>query len=80
MAKPLRHYFAHNIYITTSGWYSTPGTSPLDELMNQLIACIGLICAMTELGASRCMFAIDYPYEDTGRLLVSFSSLSLIVR
>jgi 2,3-dihydroxybenzoate decarboxylase len=42
----LRHYFTHNIHITTSGNFSTPT----------------LIHAMTEIGADRIMYSIDYPY------------------
>jgi predicted TIM-barrel fold metal-dependent hydrolase len=44
----LRYYFTHNIHITTSGNFSTPT----------------LIHAMTEIGADRIMYSIDYPYED----------------
>jgi len=49
----LRYYFTHNLHITTSGHFSTPT----------------LIHAMTEIGADRIMFSIDYPYS--AYLLVS---------
>nr|BCM23418.1 4-hydroxyisophthalic acid decarboxylase [Cystobasidium slooffiae] len=45
--KLMRDYFANNIHITTSGHYST----------RMMQACI------SELGADRIQFAIDYPYE-----------------
>ncbi|KAL8380743.1 hypothetical protein RB595_005158 [Gaeumannomyces hyphopodioides] len=49
--RPSKHdyeyYFKHNVSITTSGFYSTTG----------LKFCI------TEIGVSRCMYAIDYPYD-----------------
>jgi len=46
--KTIRDYFATNMHITTSGNFSTRS----------------LQGAITELSASRIMFAIDYPYED----------------
>lgn len=42
-----KYYFTHNVYITTSGNYSTRG----------LKFCI------EELGVDRCLYAIDTPYE-----------------
>jgi 2,3-dihydroxybenzoate decarboxylase len=43
----VRDYFGTQVFITTSGHFSTPA----------------LICAMTEIGASAIMFSIDYPFE-----------------
>jgi len=45
--KTIREYFAENIWITTSGHFSTP----------TLKYCI------EEIGASRILFSIDYPFE-----------------
>ena len=45
---PVRYYFSKNIWITTSGHYSTTA------LQN----------AISEIGAERIMFSIDHPYED----------------
>ncbi|KAK7432163.1 hypothetical protein QQZ08_001108 [Neonectria magnoliae] len=42
-----KYYFHHNISITTSGNFSTAG----------------LKFCLEELGADRCLFAIDYPYD-----------------
>lgn len=46
--KTIREYFAQNIWITTSGHFSTP---TLD------------LC-LTEVGADRILFSIDYPFEN----------------
>lgn len=48
--KLIRDYFANNIHITTSGHYSS----------RMLQACI------SEIGADRIQFAIDYPCECVG--------------
>ncbi|KAK7416781.1 hypothetical protein QQX98_004974 [Neonectria punicea] len=48
--KTIRDYFAQNIWITTSGHFSTP----------TLEYCI------TEIGADRILFSIDYPFESFG--------------
>jgi 2,3-dihydroxybenzoate decarboxylase len=45
---PVRYYFSQNIWITTSGHYSTA------NLQN----------AINEIGADRIIFSIDHPYED----------------
>ncbi len=45
--RTIREYFAENIWITTSGHFSTP----------TLEYCI------TEMGADRILFSIDYPFE-----------------
>ena len=50
--RPSQHdytyYFTHNVSVTTSGDFSTPG----------LQFCIDAI------GADRCLYAIDYPYDE----------------
>jgi 2,3-dihydroxybenzoate decarboxylase len=48
MKKTVREYFATNVHVSTSGEFSDPG----------------LRHAISEIGADRIMFAIDYPYED----------------
>lgn len=45
--KLVRDYFGDQVFITTSGHFSTPA----------------LLCAMQEVGARSVMFAIDYPFE-----------------
>jgi predicted TIM-barrel fold metal-dependent hydrolase len=44
------HYFRKNFWCTSSGNFSTPA----------------LINAMTEMGAERVMFSVDWPFEDIG--------------
>ncbi|TPX13705.1 uncharacterized protein E0L32_005908 [Thyridium curvatum] len=43
----IRDYFGTQLFITTSGHFSTPA----------------LLCAMQEIGARSIMFSIDYPFE-----------------
>ncbi|KAJ9291360.1 hypothetical protein DTO021C3_1160 [Paecilomyces variotii] len=45
--KTIREYFAQNIWITTSGHFSSPA----------------LALCLTEVGAKRILFSIDYPFE-----------------
>jgi len=45
--KLIRDYFGDQVFITTSGHFSTPA----------------LICAMAEIGPDAIMFSIDYPFE-----------------
>jgi 2,3-dihydroxybenzoate decarboxylase len=45
--KLVRDYFGDQVFITTSGHFSTPA----------------LLCAMTEIGTQSIMFSIDYPFE-----------------
>ena len=45
--KLIRDYFGTQVFITTSGHFSTPA----------------LICAISEIGAESIMFSIDYPFE-----------------
>ena len=44
------HYFRKHFHLTTSGNFSTPA----------------LVNAMTEMGAERVMFSVDWPFEDVG--------------
>ena len=44
------HYFRKHFHVTTSGNFHTPS----------------LVNAMTELGADRVMFSVDWPFEDVG--------------
>jgi len=45
--KLVRDYFGTQLFITTSGHFSTPA----------------LLCAMQEIGVEAIMFSIDYPFE-----------------
>ena len=45
------HYFRKNFWCTSSGNFSTPA----------------LVNAMTEMGAERVMFSVDWPFEDVGQ-------------
>jgi 2,3-dihydroxybenzoate decarboxylase len=45
------HYFRKHFHLTTSGNFHTPS----------------LINAMTEMGADRVMFSVDWPFEDVGQ-------------
>ena len=44
------HYFRQHFHLTTSGNFHTPS----------------LVNAMTEMGADRVMFSVDWPFEDVG--------------
>jgi len=59
--KKLADYLRQNFYLTTSGNFCT-GT-----LQN----------ALQEMGASRVMFSVDYPFEDIGEAAEWFDNLSL---
>lgn len=45
--KLVRDYFGTQVFITSSGHFSTPA----------------LLCAIAEIGVDACMFSIDYPFE-----------------
>lgn len=47
--RTIRDYFAANLHITTSGHFST----------------VALTQAISEIGASRILFSIDFPYENS---------------
>lgn len=59
--KTVRDYFAQNIWITTSGHFSTP----------TLKYCI------EEIGASRILFSVDYPFESFGDACTWFDDMKL---
>lgn len=59
--KTIRDYFAQNIWITTSGHFSTP----------TLKYCI------EEIGVDRILFSIDYPFESFGDACPWFDGLDL---
>jgi len=61
MKKPIRYYFQKNIWLTTSGHFSTP------DLMN----------AITAVGADRIMFSIDHPFEDIEEAAIWWDSLQV---
>jgi 2,3-dihydroxybenzoate decarboxylase len=50
------HYFRKHFYLTTSGNFSTPA----------------LLNAVSEMGAGRVMFSVDWPFEDVGEGCVWF--------
>ncbi|ORY09129.1 hypothetical protein BCR34DRAFT_568835 [Clohesyomyces aquaticus] len=54
--KLVRDYFGSQVFITTSGHFSTPA----------------LLCAMAEIGPEAIMFSIDYPFESIPNASVWF--------
>lgn len=52
----VRDYFGTQVFITTSGHFSTPA----------------LLCAITEIGIDACLFSIDYPFESIPNACVWF--------
>jgi 2,3-dihydroxybenzoate decarboxylase len=54
--KLVRDYFGTQVFITTSGHFSTPA----------------LLCAIAEIGVDACMFSIDYPFESIPNACVWF--------
>lgn len=61
MKNPFRYYFQKNIWLTTSGHFSTP------DLLN----------AITAVGADRIMFSIDHPFEDIEEAAIWWDSLQM---
>jgi 2,3-dihydroxybenzoate decarboxylase len=55
------HYFRKHFHLTTSGNFSTPA----------------LINAMSEMGADRVMFSIDWPFEDVGEGCAWFDNAAI---
>lgn len=55
--KLVRDYFGDQLFITTSGHFSTPA----------------LMCAMGEVGVQSIMFSIDYPFESIPNACGTFS-------
>jgi 2,3-dihydroxybenzoate decarboxylase len=61
--KLVRDYFGEQLFITTSGHFSTPA----------------LMCAMGEVGVQSIMFSIDYPFESIPNACGMFSPRTLNV-
>jgi len=61
LQKPLAQYLKDNFYITTSGNFHTP------TLTN----------VITEMGADRVLFAVDYPYERTDEAVKWFDACAI---
>ncbi|KAK5022244.1 hypothetical protein LTS07_010324 [Exophiala sideris] len=61
MKNPIRYYFQKNIWLTTSGHFSTP------DLMN----------AVTAVGADHIMFSIDHPFEDIEEAAMWWDTLQI---
>jgi predicted TIM-barrel fold metal-dependent hydrolase len=59
--KQIADYFRANFNITTSGHFSTPA----------------LVDAMTEIGADRVMYSVDYPFEDFGEAATWFDKAEI---
>jgi 2,3-dihydroxybenzoate decarboxylase len=59
--KTIREYFAQNIWITTSGHFST----------------LTLEYCIAEIGADRLLFSIDYPFESFGDACDWYDSVEL---
>lgn len=59
--KTIREYFAENLWITTSGHFSTPT----------------LQFCMAEVSADRILFSIDYPFESFGDACPWFDSMEM---
>ncbi|MBI1203670.1 MAG: amidohydrolase family protein [Rhodopseudomonas sp.] len=55
------HYFRKHFHLTTSGNFHTPS----------------LINAVTEMGADRVMFSVDWPFEDVGQGCAWFDSAEI---
>lgn len=59
--KPLAHYLRSNFFLTTSGDFRTPA----------------LVDAITEVGADRILFSVDYPFEEASEAVNWFDSAPL---
>ncbi|TQB72139.1 hypothetical protein MPDQ_007039 [Monascus purpureus] len=59
--KTIREYFAQNIWITTSGHFSSPT----------------LQLCLTEVGADRILFSVDYPFENHKDACAWFDAVEL---
>ena len=55
------HYFRKHFHVTTSGNFHTPS----------------MLNAVTELGADRVMFSVDWPFEDVGQAAEWFDSAEI---
>ncbi|KAI1617666.1 hypothetical protein EDD36DRAFT_424743 [Exophiala viscosa] len=59
--KLIRDYFGEQVFITTSGHFSTPA----------------LVCSISEIGSKSCMFSIDYPFESIPNACVWYDEIQL---
>jgi 2,3-dihydroxybenzoate decarboxylase len=59
--KLIRDYFGDQVFITTSGHFSTPA----------------LVCSISEIGARSIMFSIDYPFESIPNACAWFDEIQL---
>jgi len=59
--KPVSYYMRNNFHLTTSGQFHD---APF-------------YCALAEMGASRIMFSVDYPYEDMAAAAAWFDNTAL---
>ena len=60
--KPVSEYLRNNFHLTTSGQFHD---TPFH-------------CALAEMGASRIMFSVDYPYEDMAQAAQWFDNTKLV--
>lgn len=61
LEHPPSHYLQHHFHVTTSGNFSTPA----------------LMATLTEMGADRVMFSVDYPWASTAEAAGWFDELQL---
>lgn len=59
--KLIRDYFGDQVFITTSGHFSTPA----------------LVCSISEIGSKSIMFSIDYPFESIPNACAWFDEIQL---
>ena len=59
--KSVGEYFRAHFHLTTSGNFHTPA----------------LLNAMTEMGAERVMFSVDWPFEDVGQAALWFDEAEI---
>jgi 2,3-dihydroxybenzoate decarboxylase len=59
--KPVSHYMRNNFHLTTSGQFHD---TPFH-------------CALAEMGPSRIMFSVDYPYEEMAPAATWFDNTAL---
>lgn len=61
LGRPVSAYLRENVYVTTSGHFSTPS----------------LRAAVDTVGVDRVMFSVDYPYESTEQAATWFDGLDI---
>jgi gamma-resorcylate decarboxylase len=59
--KPVSHYMRNNFHLTTSGQFHD---TPFR-------------CALAEMGSSRIMFSVDYPFEEMAHAATWFDNTAL---